>query len=291
LSIPNGTIEIGKFNYPRRHANFFDPPMIWKPTIMGTFRLEQILGKLTTKVSSRQDDSQDIAKYHKQDFYGRKFVVTTMPVPPLVQEFGSPPSEQPYKQPQEEQEDYPSFDIRVMSIEFYQNNTFQALGSSKILRGRFGITGTQRDKLWFQVSLFGAGRSSPGSVYSEGNGLTQEDRRGYVGKIEEILGGATDKDDIDDEGDDDDLILEQKGMVEIDDDETKVMKKWENATFAINGEVSYGSDFAKARPDAIGLFSMKEIVNDIVLEEGAYDDDEEEEDDDDIDTSFEGEFQ
>jgi hypothetical protein len=81
-------------------------------------------------------------------------------------------------------------DIRAMPIEFYINNTFQALGINKILRGRFGILAQseqqpEHPQLWFQVSLFGAGRSAPGSVYSEGLGLVHEDKRLYIGEITE----------------------------------------------------------------------------------------------------------
>jgi hypothetical protein len=57
------------------------------------------------------------------------------------------------------------FDVRVMPIEFFANNTFTALGTNKILRGRYGTTGDEKSKLWFSVSLFGAGRSMKGSVF------------------------------------------------------------------------------------------------------------------------------
>ena len=37
--------------------------------------------------------------------------------------------------------------------------------------------------LSFRVSLFGAGRSAPGSVYSEGRGISKDDERAYKGEI------------------------------------------------------------------------------------------------------------
>jgi hypothetical protein len=72
-----------------------------------------------------------------------------------------------------------------MPIQFYSNNTFQAWGTNKILRGRFMVLD---DQLSFEVSLFGAGRSMKGSVFSDGIGLCHEDKRSYVGSIQEAHG-------------------------------------------------------------------------------------------------------
>lgn len=252
LFIPNGAIRIGKFMYPKRHRNFFDQPMLFQPQTMGSFRLKQVLGTLNTQVKQQDTPPPKVAKYHKRDFYGRKFLLTTRPTPALKIPDGSQKSTKPDNSPTE---DYPSFDIRVMPIEFFANNTFQATGSNKVLRGRFGTTGEEKDRLWFQVSLFGAGRSMPGSVYSDGNGLTQEDRRGYEGKIEETEALRDDK-----------KIDQGKKL------------------FSVQGRVWYGSDFAKASPAAVAaLFSLKEVLS--------FDDKEDEEDDNDEDDfSAESEF-
>jgi hypothetical protein len=75
-----------------------------------------------------------------------------------------------------------------MPITFHSNNTFTAIGTEKILRGRFDITGDDGDNLYFRVSLFGIGRSTPGSVFSEGRLLSQEDRRAYIGQIQAYEG-------------------------------------------------------------------------------------------------------
>mmetsp|Transcript_11021 Transcript_11021/g.13983 ORF Transcript_11021/g.13983 Transcript_11021/m.13983 type:complete len:190 (+) Transcript_11021:1-570(+) len=116
----------------------------------------------------------------------KKFLLTTMPVDPKR---GMPKlvwkrSEGKYIDEKKYEDPDRNIDIRVMPIEFYANNTFCAIGSNKILRGRFEITGDEKDRIEFAVSLFGAGRSVSGSIYSEGQGLTHDDKRSYLGFIE-----------------------------------------------------------------------------------------------------------
>ena len=83
-----------------------------------------------------------------------------------------------------------------MPVQFFTNNTFTALGVNKILRGRFQVLSNSQDipfdgsspppqQLSMAVSLFGAGRSAPGSVFSEGLGLTHDDERTYLGEIQQ----------------------------------------------------------------------------------------------------------
>ena len=115
-------------------------------------------------------------------------------------------------------------DIRVLPITFHANNTFSIEGVDKILRGRYGICGEERDSIWFQVSLFGAGRSVSGSVYSEGRGMTHDDRRGYKGAIQKY---------------------EKDGRT----------------LFHIQGEVYYGNEMGlRKRPLPMEEFSMQETT-------------------------------
>lgn len=81
-------------------------------------------------------------------------------------------------------------------------------------------------ELWFQVSLFGAGRSAPGSVFSEGIGLTHDDKRNYVGEI-----------------------VERKGRHAAD-----------GLKLFVSGSITVGSDFGTdARPEPVGRFQLFEI--------------------------------
>ena len=116
------------------------------------------------------------------------------------------------------------------------------------MRGRFGISGDNGDRLWFQVNLFGFGRSAPGSVYSEGRLLSHDDRRGYAGAIQEYQGGANNQ-----------------------------------TMYFVDGEFYYGTDLKRAnKAHSWGTFSLQEMHDD--EEEDEEDDDEES--DDEIGNSF-----
>ncbi|CAB9510929.1 expressed unknown protein [Seminavis robusta] len=175
LSIPKGQIVQGKFFYPKKHNAFFDQPMLFQPATVGNFSMQQLLGNLNARLEQEQrrdNNNKPQAKYHKRDFYNRTFYLTATPHPVNR---GIAAQDIYYDQ------ETATLDIRVMPLTFYPNNTFSAIGNEKILRGRYGLQGGERDRLWFQVSLFGAGRSAPGSVFSEGRLLSQDDRRAYVG--------------------------------------------------------------------------------------------------------------
>ena len=140
--------------------------------------------------------------------------------------------------------DQQPFDLRVMPIEFFKNNTFQAVGSGKILRGRFGLEGSAQDKLWFAVSLFGAGRSAPGSVFSEGPGLTHEDERSYIGDIELWERGKAN------EGED------ASGATCIDEES----KSLDRAIF-VEGAITVGQDMGTdTRAIPVARFTMREMA-------------------------------
>ena len=220
LSIPQGQISTGKFFYPKKHAAFFDEPMLFQPFNTGTFHMNQLLGNLNARLKSERDatKAEPVAKFHKRDFYNRTYYLTDTPHP-VNQGYAA--------QDLYYDETKAMLDIRVMPITFYPNNTFSAIGTEKILRGRYGIMGEKRDSLWFQVSLFGAGRSAPGSVFSEGKLLSQDDRRGYVGRIQAYP------------------------------------NRHNQTTYFVNGEFYYGTDFKRARkPNSMGTFTLQEMDDD-----------------------------
>lgn len=179
LFIEQGEISRGKFIYPKKHKAFFDEPILFPRNNVGTFDMQQVLGNLNTRLQNQrtlQRNQPPLPKFRQDDFYNRTFYLTasTHPVNPVYAQMDP-----------RYDEDKDMMDIRVMPITFYPNNTFCAVGTEKILRGRFGLAVSQeQEKLWFQVSLFGAGRSAPGSVYSEGRLLSKDDQRGYVGDIQ-----------------------------------------------------------------------------------------------------------
>lgn len=179
-----GDVFAGKFCYPKQHPAFFDEPIAaTMKNQTGNFSLVRAIAANSVQPSAALPKNataanyNSIAPFQKSDFYGRKFFMTIEPLI-LMRSLSKEAAEIGRNLP---------VDIRAMPIQFYRNNTFQAFGMNKILRGRFDILipNERRDlfELWFQVSLFGAGRSAPGSVYSEGLGLTHHDKRSYVGEI------------------------------------------------------------------------------------------------------------
>lgn len=215
LSIAQGSISVGKFMYPRKHKAFFDDPMLCKKSSVGSFSASQVLGNLNARLKHEREDKKPVAKYHKKDFYGRSFYLTASPHPV-----------NPYYAEQDKRYDETKVLHHMIfhTINFHKNNTFSVIGAEKVLRGRYGLAGEERDRLWFQVSLFGTGRSAPGSVFSEGRLLTHEDRRGYVGQVEEFE------------------------------------KNNSTRYFITEGLYYYGTDLQRAlRPDSGGVFSLQEV--------------------------------
>lgn len=185
LSVTDGKISIGKFMYPRRHPSFFESPVLVRATRSGRFCLHQVIGKLHTQQATKKEK---VVRYRKQNFYGRTFLLAISPLPERKQqkliwsrEAGKYRLENDDKVSEEQ-----LFDLRVMPINFFANNTFCAIGTNKVLRGRFHTTGEEKEQLLFTVSLFGSGRSVKGSIYSEGKGLTHDDKRTYLGAIQEL---------------------------------------------------------------------------------------------------------
>jgi len=184
--------------------------------------MHQLLGDLKARLRGERETSADKekppAKFHKKDFHNRNFYLTS-----------NPHKVNPHYAARDKHYDENKIlhDIRVMPISFHSNNTFSAVGSGKVLRGRYGITGNHRDRLWFQVSLFGAGRNAPGSVYSEGRLLSHDDRRGYVGRIQEYERSRDDS---------------NRSMI------------------FVEGEFYYGSELNRVhKPNSMGTFTLQEL--------------------------------
>ena len=176
LSVPKGTIDIGKFMYPKKHNAFFDEPMLFKRSNIGSFQMNQLLGNLNARLKKeREAPPKPEPLFRRLDFHNRSFYLTTAPHPvnPTFAELDM-----------HYDEAKATLDVRVIPITFHANNTFTAIGVDKILRGRYDIAGENGDSLFFRVSLFGFGRSLSGSIYSEGRLLSQDDRRAYRGMIQ-----------------------------------------------------------------------------------------------------------
>jgi hypothetical protein len=148
-----GQVFTGTRLYPKSHPSYFE---LYQPTKRGTFSLRQVLGRLF--VRTREETVEP--RYKQNDFYGKHFWLAVMPLP--AKNRGQNQQQQQDKSVSDVIREE-AVDIRLMPIQFFANNTFCATGNNKVLRGRFGVN--EKDQLWFQVSLFGAGRSVSGSVY------------------------------------------------------------------------------------------------------------------------------
>ncbi len=181
LSVPVVKLCIGKFMYPKHHPAFFDLPILApltdSPTTMEkTFELHQLVssspttdmisqsGKASLKNGSTNNDNPIFEKYKQVDFYNKTFLMTVVPVEPKSKQKKN--KKQLKFSANKGGDSLAPFDLQVLPIHFFSNNTFCAKGNNKILRGRFHIRTRDEDcELFFQVSLFGFGRSVSGSVY------------------------------------------------------------------------------------------------------------------------------
>jgi hypothetical protein len=204
LLVPRGSINVGKFMYPKHHPSFFDQP-IFQPSKVGTFTLRQVLGNVNTMTSTDPTTMSDPErKHHRSDFYNKTFLLTSHPLKTRSDDNNNSqrgekrwsikyndyvydaPSKKKAETTANPAEDQPSSAVRVLQIVFHRNNTFSTtggLGTAAILRGKYDIVGTEQDHIWMQVIRFGFGRSVSGSVYSEGPMLSHEDIKAYWGTI------------------------------------------------------------------------------------------------------------
>ena len=192
LSVPQGSVKVGKFFYPKHHPSFFEQP-IFRPIPTGSFQLQQVLGKL--KMNYMEEEAA-VEKFRRDDFDNKRFFLTSHPLEHKPKKrlrwsikynkfvgtfercvsyctvfdshsYSMLLEDAPRKKSQPN-EDVTMTSIRVMEVEFFSNHTFATvagLGEGTVLRGKWDIIGNKRDQLWMQVWRFGFGRSVSGSVY------------------------------------------------------------------------------------------------------------------------------
>jgi len=193
LSVPKGSVKVGKFFYPQKHPSFFDQPM-FQPARHGSFRLRQVLGSGNAAGNDDDEEQQLLEKFRRSDFYNRTFLLTSQPLgtkrPKGSTHWSIKQNKYVEDQQKKEQESRLVHNLRVLQVSFFSNNTFSTVAglggggsSGMVLRGKFDIVGQNRDQLWMQISRFGFGRSVSGSVFSEGHMLTHEDAKTYWGSI------------------------------------------------------------------------------------------------------------
>jgi hypothetical protein len=279
LSVPLGSINVGKFFYPKHHPSFFEQPM-YHPVKTGTFALRQILGNLNT---AHHDPTKDmvVEKFLRSDFYNKTFLLTSHPLrssssPKGKKRWSNKHNDYVYDSPPPEKTavDVPSSAVRVLQVAFYANNTFSTtggLGGAAILRGKFDIVGTEKDHLWMQVIRFGFGRSVSGSVYSEGPMLSHEDVKAYWGSIHKLpvalqddrnhsLGSINETAVLSSDADTSRKVVDQNAESNL-------------SRIQVEGSVLDGLGL---EPMPVGRFILKEI--DLTLQTIEEDDDDEEED-------------
>jgi len=280
LSVPKGSINIGKFFYPKNHPSFFEQPM-FQPVKKGSVTLRQILGSLNTE----QDEDKIVEKYQRSDFYNKTFLLTSHPIGRKQPKGNTrwsikhnkfvedPPNKKAAKAAEEANKR--AANIRVMQVAFHANNTFSTtagLGGAAILRGKFDIVGQEKDQLWMQVIRFGFGRSVSGSVYSEGRALSHEDAKAYWGTIKtpdserKEDGDETTSTDDESEGRADAAPSPVSDASESGNDDSKTQR------LEVSGSVLDGWGL---EPIPVARFILKEVTNEVEEEEDDEDDEEE----------------
>ena len=173
LSVPRGKIKTGKFMYPKEHPAFFEHPIV-RPQPKGSFELRQILGEYNAKL----DDKDDLLElFRKKDLEGKRFYLSTFPIPKRRKKFEYWSKEEncyktgeyePTAAEKAEEELQPGENMQVVAVQLFSNNTFSTLyglGNSTVFRGKWSIIGEKRDQLWMMVHRFGWGRSVSGSTF------------------------------------------------------------------------------------------------------------------------------
>mmetsp|Transcript_7181 Transcript_7181/g.10836 ORF Transcript_7181/g.10836 Transcript_7181/m.10836 type:complete len:484 (-) Transcript_7181:41-1492(-) len=255
----NGEISIGKFFYPQTHPNFFEQPM-FGGTLTGFFELQQILGTLNTQVDS--DEDKLVEKFRKEDLVNKRYFLTSYPLPTKRQKrqrwsikynkYVDDKTQSKAEKDREEQEKNAPMKIKSFEVELFANNTFSTITGlgETILRGKWFITGEDRDQLSMSVWRFGFGRGVSGSTFSEGTHLSSQDDVSYWGDIFEV-----------DAAEEEDCIMDDPF-------------NWKGTKIEVNGAVMLGVGL---EPCSIARFTMIEKT------EVDSNDDEDDDDDDDDD--------
>lgn len=225
IKVEAGRIETGRCMYPRNHPCFFEQTLV-APSVLAPFEAQQVVR--FARLAPPSEPPPKKRQYSPADFFDKNFFMTVSPVTAKIQSNQS--------------RDLP-VDIRTMRVSFHSNHTFQMWGMNKILRGKYEIN--DEDALVMDVSRFGAGQNAPGSVWSQGRGLSHDDERSYIGSI-----GWKD-----------------------------------NTTILVQGSVTFGTDLGSdARPEPVGTFLLRQVdgTSFSINEDGEDDEDDRDEDQDGI---------
>ena len=79
LSVPMGSVQVGRFMYPKSHPSFFEQPM-FQPKRLQNFQLKQVLGN--ANAFQQPEEDQLIEKFRNKDFYNKTFFMTSHPIEP-----------------------------------------------------------------------------------------------------------------------------------------------------------------------------------------------------------------
>jgi len=164
LSVPLGSVKLGKFMYPKTHPSFFDNPMV-KATPACAIQLQQVL----TKTVERPKALVFTDKFRREDLAGKRFMLITKPLP--IHD-NDPVYKTPYaeRMTEDEKVEEDIEETQAMEVLLHRNYTFEwkvrkGISKGTILRGHWDITGELRDQFWMKVSRFGFGRSVSGSTF------------------------------------------------------------------------------------------------------------------------------
>jgi hypothetical protein len=80
IVVPMGSVQVGKFFYPKNHPSFFDQP-IFQPKRFGTFQLTQVLG-YHHHLPKDEQEQKIVEKFRNVDFHNKKFFLTSSPIEP-----------------------------------------------------------------------------------------------------------------------------------------------------------------------------------------------------------------
>jgi hypothetical protein len=288
LSVPKGSVKVGRFFYPRTHPSFFEQPM-FQPKLQGSFSLRQVLGSLNT--SFERDEDKE--KFQRSDFYNKTFSLVSNPIgykPKSKLRWSTrqnkmihDPLNKAAAEAAKAQDSRPT-NIRVMLVQFHANNTFSTVAGlgEAILRGKFDIIGQFKDQLWMQVWRFGFGRSVSGSVYSEGRMLSHEDAKTYWGEIRYEKRQDEEREDVSNAGDSgatnrqQQLAPEKSDLSSVDANQGEPPDNKEELSMRleVNGSVMIGWGI---EPTPEARFIMREAASD-----DARDEEEDDDEDDDI---------
>ena len=277
LSVPKGSLKVGKFFYPKNHPSFFEQPIYNPVTESQKYQLQQVLGSLNTQKSGA-DEEPVVQRFQLSDFYNRTFLLSSHPLGrPAKKRLPSQQRKQDILEAMMSRKGKSdsgkinplaeASQIRVMQVKFFPNNTFATVWGTgdAILRGKFDLFNKDNSRLWMQIMRFGFGRSIKGSVYSEGRSLSHEDAKTYWGEISryKLVNGTSGTSNA---------VAEDGSLKEDDSSSADENDNPEETFLQVEGSVMFGGVGA----EPVGRFLMREMQKDEIL----MDEDEDDEDED-----------